>query len=515
MPAAQHSVLGTQQFDAYWLPGLRDEEVGEWRTLEFGARGEVALRVPVLTAGGLAAVMERAAAARDAYLAEAPVAHVAASIDRAVSRWLDPYSRWRRLAERALPAITGYSAPMVRKGLPGYLATFRLENLWRMLESELGDPRYLDGFQPRGRLGGRSRAYGPRLATHVFAGNVPGLAAQSLVAALLAKAACLGKAASEEPLFPALFAASLAEVDRRLGECLAIAWWPGGTEALEAVAFGRADAVIAYGSEATIGSIRARVPAETRFVAYNHKLSFGVVGREALAAEQVGETAARAAYDAAKYDQQGCLSPHLFYVERGGATQPRAFAAALARAMAAAEAGMPRGRLTLDEAAAIREARAAVEFRALDDGGVEVHASEGGTAWTVVYDEDPAFVASCLNRTVRVKPVDDVAAVPGLLAPVRRYLQTAGVALPDARLVALADRLGRLGLDRVCPLGQMPDPSPGWHHDGRYNVLDLLRWTDVEAPTSAGRWEFEHPEGGIYGVARRGAESQVLSGESG
>jgi hypothetical protein len=45
----------------------------------------------------------------------------------------------------------------------------------------------------------------------------------------------------------------------------------------------------------------------------------------------------------------------------------------------------------------------------------------------------------------------------------------------------------------------MPDPSPGWHHDGRYNVLDLLRWTDVEAPTSAGRWEFEHPEGGIYG----------------
>jgi hypothetical protein len=100
---------------------------------------------------------------------------------------------------------------------------------------------------------------------------------------------------------------------------------------------------------------------------------------------------------------------------------------------------------------------------------------------------------------VRVKPVDDAVAVPDLLGPVQRYLQTAGVALPEPRLLALADRLGRLGLDRVCPLGQMPDPSPGWHHDGRYNVLDLLRWTDVEAPTSAGRWEFEHPEGGIYG----------------
>jgi len=489
-----------QRFEAYWLPGLRADEVAEWRTLAFGASEEVALRVPVLTPGGLAAVMARAAAARDAYLAEAPVAQVAASIDRAVSRWLDPFSRWRRLAERALPAITGYSAPMVRKGLPGYLATFRRENLWRMLEAELGDPRYLDGFQPRGRLGGRSRAYGPRLATHVFAGNVPGLPAQSLVAALLAKAACLGKAASEEPLFPALFAASLAEVDPRLGACLAVTWWPGGTEALEAVAFGEADAVIAYGSEATINSIRARVGPGTRFVAYNHKLSFGVIGREALAPEQVAETAARAAYDVAKYDQQGCLSPHLFYVERGGATTPRAFAAALAGAMAAAELAMPRGRLTLDEAAAIREARTSSEVRALDDDGVEVHASAGGTAWTVIYDEDATFVASCLNRTVRVKPVDDALDVPALLGPVQRYLQTAGVALPEPRLLALADRLGRLGLDRVCPLGQMPDPSPGWHHDGRYNVLDLLRWTDVEAPASAGRWEFEHPAAGIYGV---------------
>jgi hypothetical protein len=458
--------------------------------------------VPVLTVAGLAAVMARVAAARDAYLAEAPIDRVAASIDRAVSRWLDPFSRWRRLAEQALPAITGYSAPMVRKGLPGYLATFRRENLWRMLASELGDPRYLDGFQPRGRLGGRSRAYGPCLVTHVFAGNVPGLPAQSLVAALLAKAGCLGKAASEEPLFSALFAASLAEVDPRLGACLAVTWWPGGTEALESVAFGQADAVIAYGSEATIGSIRARVPGGTRFVAYNHKLSFGVIGREALAPAKVAETAARAAYDAAKYDQQGCLSPHLFYVERGGPTTPRAFAALLAQAMAAAEAAMPRGRLTLDEAAAIREARASGEVRALADDAVAVHASDGGTAWTVIYDENPLFVASCLNRTVRVKPIADVLTVPDLLGPVRRYLQTVGVALPEPRLLALADRLGRLGLDRVCPLGQMPDPSPGWHHDGRYNVLDLLRWTDLEAPTSAGRWEFEHPEGGIYGIAR-------------
>jgi hypothetical protein len=485
--------------DAWWLPGLDPADVSEWRTLSFGDEPQVELRLPLLGPDQLAATMERVATARDAYLAELPIAEVVSRIDRAISRWLDPFSRWRRLAERALPAITGYSEPMVRKGLPGYLATFRQENLWRLLEAELGDPRYLDEFRPRGRLGGCCRAFGPRLTTHVFAGNVPGLPAQSLVCALLAKSACLGKAASEEPLFPALFAASIAEVDPQLGACLAILWWPGGDEALEQVAFGRADAVIAYGSEAAISSVRARVPPGTRLVTYGHKLSFGVVGREALGREQLLDTAARAAYDLAKYDQQGCLSPHLFYVERGGEASSREFAAALAGALAQAERGMPRGRLTLEETTAIRELRAAAEFQALVGGETDLHTSADGTAWTVIHDADPAFSASCLNRAIRVKPVDDVAEVPALIAPVQRYLQTAGVALPDERLLALAEQLGRLGLDRVCPLGQMPDPSPGWHHDGRYNVLDLLRWTDVETATSAGRWEFEHPEGGIYG----------------
>src|SRR5690242_8902609 len=207
------------RLDAWWLPGLMASEVGSWRTHRFGVDDAIELRVPVLTPEQLGEMMERTAAARDAYLGTLPIERIVATVDRAVSRWLDPFSRWRRLAERALPAITGYSEPMVRKGLPGYLATFRAENLWRVLESELGDPAYLDEFRPRGRLGGRSRAYGPRLSTHVFAGNVPGLPAQSLLCALLAKAACLGKAGSEEPLFPALLAASLAEVDARLGEC--------------------------------------------------------------------------------------------------------------------------------------------------------------------------------------------------------------------------------------------------------------------------------------------------------
>src|SRR6266487_3779302 len=105
----------------YVLPGLEKADVSEWQTLRFG---ELELRFPRLTPEQLAAVMERVAAARDDYLAELPVMRVAELLDRAISRWLDPHSGWRRLAESAsggLPAVTGYPEVIVRKGLAGYL----------------------------------------------------------------------------------------------------------------------------------------------------------------------------------------------------------------------------------------------------------------------------------------------------------------------------------------------------------------------------------------------------------
>ncbi len=507
------------QVTPWVLPGLEPADVSDWRTLEFGVEaaprayavttpGEgregaksrhgdlpVRLRFPVLTPEQLGGVMERIAAARDGYLAELPVLRIAELLDRAVSRWLEPHSAWRQLAEQWLPLVTGYPGPVIRKGLAGYLATFRLENTRRLLEEELRDPRFLDELRPRGVVGGKSRAWGPRLTTHVFSGNVPGLPLQSLACALLTKSASLGKAASEEPLFPALFVQSLAEVDPELAACFGVTWWAGGDAALEDVAFGRADAVIAYGGVTAIDAIRARVPLGTRFVAYGHKLSFGVVGREWLTRERAAEAAERAGYDTAKYDQQGCLSPHLFYVEEGGEVSPRGFAELLASALGRYERAMPRGRIGLDEAAAIRELRSGYEFRE----NASLYESPGDTAWTVAYDEDPRFEPSCLNRTVRVKPVRDVLDAAELARPVRTYLQTCGVGLDSLRAEALATALGRLGLDRVCPLGRMPDPSPAWHHDGRFNLLDLLRWTDLEPDASGGRWEFAHPERGVYG----------------
>ncbi len=494
-----------------WLPGVPATDTGDWRTLAFsGGRsaedatlldgGSVLLRVPELSPEALTAVLQRVARARDQYLAELPVYRIVELLDRVASRWLDPASPYRREAEHLLPVITGYSEPAVRKSLIGMLASWRAENLRRLLEEELSDPEMLDGFRPRITGGaGHSRAFGPRTSVHVWSGNVPGLPAQSLAATLLVKSAALGKVSSAEPLFATLLAESIAEVDPRLAECLAVTWWPGGDEDRERAVLRHADAVIAYGGNDAISAIRERVPAASRFLAYGHKISFGAVAREALDAGQLSGSADAAAYDVAKYDQQGCLSPHVVYVERGGGATPRQFAAALGDALSRYAELVPRGALSLDERAAAAAVRSTAELRAMSGEAVQVIADPAG-GWTVLYDEDPAFSPSCLNRVVFVKPVDDLLPdVPAAVAPLRAHLQTCGMAGPQHRRLELADRLGPYGVDRVCPLGRMGDVAPTWHHDGRPVLLDLLRWTDVEPDGSAGHWEFAHPGEGLYG----------------
>jgi hypothetical protein len=298
---------------------------------------------------------------------------------------------------------------------------------------------------------------------------------------LLLKSASLGKSASEEPLFAALFARSLWDVCPEMGACIAVGWWQGGNVPLETAAFASADAVIAYGSESTTRDIQRRVPPEARFLAYSHKLSFGVIGRDVLGdTAQAEAMAQQAAYGISMFDQQGCVSPHLLYVERGGVIAPAQFAALLAQRMAAVQAKWPRGALSLEESTAIRHLRGAYEFRQLADETVQLWCSEPGTAWTVIYEETPIFTPSCLNRTVRVQPVDDLADVVQRVTPVRAYLQSVGMATAPDRRLRLAAALGRLGVTRISDLARMPWPRLTWHHDGRGNLLDLVRWTDIE-----------------------------------
>ena len=182
----------------------------------------------------------------------------------------------------------------------------------------------------------------------------------------------------------------------------------------------------------------------------------------------------------------GCLSPHAFYVENGGRVSPEHFAEALAAALAAREQAEPRGPVTPAAAAAISKRRAFYEVRAAHSRDTQLWSSAGSTAWTVVYESDPQFQFSCLNRFVYVKPVANLKEALESIEPIRGRVSTVGLAASGTNEHALAQRLAQWGVTRICPLGRMQRPPLAWRHDGRPSLGDLVTWTDWEAPT---RWE--------------------------
>ena len=467
---------------AGYLPGLRADEV-TWQTLGFeGQGGGVEVAVPMLSEAQIIALTQRVRIASRSYLKSLPVAQIVDTIDQAIHRLLDPQDPWRRKADSVLPRVTGYDAEMVRLGLTGYLKTFRKPQLLRFLAEDFGNPQTLDGFVPRPK-GGFSKAFGPDVALHVWAGNVPGLCLWSLISGLLVKSGTIGKVASAEPLLAGWFAQLLVEIDPNLADCLAVVWWKGGDESQEKIFFAQADLVLAYGGTATLAGVRRQVPVTTRFLPFGHKLSFGLVAASALDARKAPRAAQQAAYDVVRYDQQGCYSPHVFYVARGGKISPDEFSRYLAHELAALEKKYPRRSLSLGEAADLAAWRGAEEIRSLSPGGPQI-AGEGD--WTVVYNNDLQPLApGALNRTVRVVAVDQLADVMPLLEPHRAFLQTVGVAATPRELFELAEQLGRAGVTRICALGQMSSPEAGWHHDGRCSLLDLVQVVDIDHSAEA------------------------------
>jgi hypothetical protein len=107
-------------------------------------------------------------------------------------------------------------------------------------------------------------------------------------------------------------------------------------------------------------------------------------------------------------------------------------------------------------------------------------------AWSVAYVEDAEDLApSGLNRTIKIVAVDTLDDIASRIAPYKAFLQTVGIAAPPEELYRLADLLGQVGVTRISALGQMTAPEAGWHHDGRFNLLDLVTLTEIEHSAEA------------------------------
>ena len=405
------------------------------------------------------------------------------------AEWLRPENQFRRLALESAPA-TGFSRETLVRGLDGFFRQFTPENFRRLFAQEFGDASSVTGDDWQaasdaagpGRSAGSPRHFwrGPKCLVHVAAGNLPNPALMSLTLGLLTRSAQFMKCASGASLLPRLFAHSLYELDRKLGACLEIAEWRGGRRELESVLFYEADCLTATGSDETLTAVRAQLPTHVRFLGYGHRVSFGFITREVLCAEGIAAVVARAVDDVVAWDQHGCLSPHVIYVEERGTVESDEFAGLLAVELAKREASEPRAKISTDAAAVIASRRATYEALAAHRGDIKIWSSQGSTAWTVVFEHDVRFQFSCLNRFIYVKPVPDLMAVMQGVDEIHGMVSTVGIAAPREKAKELARQFARWGATRICPLGQMQNPPLTWRHDGRPALGDLVTWTDFE-----------------------------------
>ena len=398
--------------------------------------------------------------------------------------WLQSDNSFRKLALELGPEKTGFSRATLAKGLDNFFRQLSRDKFHSLLQQEFGDTKRLDKFvatSAEEKSNRAAMATGPEFLVHIAAGNIPNPTLTSIAFGLLTRSAQFVKCARGSSFLPRMFAHSIYDADPKLGACLEIAEWRGGSAALENALFAEADCVTATGGDETLAVIRAQLPVKTRFLGYGHRVSFGFVAGEVLHGPRVKNIAAAAADDVVAWNQLGCLSPHVIYVEAGGEASPDRFAELLADELERREQIEPRGELAAEHAVAITSRRGIYEVRAAHSPETTQHwCSKNSTAWTVVYEADARFQMSCLNRFIYVKAVANLTAALQGADDIRGKVSTVGIAEPEEKMDEIATQLARWGATRVCPLGQMQNPPLTWRHDGRPALGDLVMWTDWE-----------------------------------
>jgi hypothetical protein len=421
---------------------------------------------------------------REHYLASRSTDSLVKILDEVAESWLQLHNPFRKLALEYGPEKTGFSRAILAKGLDNFFRQLTRDNFHSLLQQEFNHVHRLDKFvatSTEEKSNRAAMAVGPEFIVHIAAGNIPNPTLTSIVFGLLTRSAQFVKCASGSSFLPRMFAHSIYDADPKLGACLEVAEWRGGNAALESALFAEADCVTATGGDETLAAIRAQLPIKTRLLGYGHRVSFGFVAGEVLHGSRAKKIVAAAADDVVAWNQLGCLSPHVIYVEAGGEVSPENFAELLADELERREQTEPRGELAAEHAAVIASRRGIYEVRAAHSPETTRHwCSKDSTAWTVVYEADTRFQMSCLNRFIYVKAVSDLTAAMQGADEIRGKVSTVGIAAPEEKTNEIAMQLARWGATRVCPLGRMQNPPLMWRHDGRPALGDLITWTDLE-----------------------------------
>ncbi|WJV47462.1 acyl-CoA reductase [Streptomyces flavofungini] len=351
------------------------------------------------------------------------------------------------------------------------------EGLERKLRAELGDvrPDRLTRPNPR-RL--TFETWAPvGLVVHVAPGNAPTVGALTVVEGLLSGNVNVVKVPGSDGLFTHELLAALADCDPTgliRTYSVVLRFGSDRTDWLRLLC-GAADAVAVWGGEAAVEGVAAHVPPGCRLVEWGHKISFAYLTAAAWARP---DTLRALADDVCRMEQQACSSPQVIYLDTDDTDEVFAFADRFAPALSEASARIPAPHLGLAEQAEITNTEIVAELEE-HLGLTRVTAAPDGS-WRIIADTRPGLRASPLFRSVWVKPLPRER-IPAVLRPMRRYLQTVGLAADRPDTAELTRTLFGAGALRVTAPGSQLDSYSGEPHDGVYALQRYSRRVSLQA----------------------------------
>ncbi|MCX5181112.1 acyl-CoA reductase [Streptomyces virginiae] len=352
--------------------------------------------------------------------------------------------------------------------------------LTRKLRRELGSPTpgRLNRADPRETV---YEAWAPvGMVAHIAPGNAATVAPLSIVEGLLAGNVNVLKTSSDDTLLTQHLMAELAALDPSgaLAARIVVLRFPSSRQEWLRLMCAPADAVAVWGGEAAVEGVAAHVPAGCRLVEWGHRISFAYLTADAWS--DAG-TLDALADDVCLYEQEACSSPQVVYLDTEDEDEVFGFAERFAAVLATrppAATGAPAEEPDPAESAELTttELMARLEEHL---GLTRVFAAPDGS-WRVMADTRSPLTASPLHRSVWVKPLPRKRLI-ATLRPMRRYLQTAGVAGSATDIAELSRTALAAGVTRVTPVGAMLRSYAGEPHDGVYALQRYSRRVAVQA----------------------------------
>lgn len=288
----------------------------------------------------------------------------------------------------------------------------------------------------------------------VLAGNTPLLAWPVLHHAVELGVSVIVKQSRDELVWTRLFVETLAEIDPEVAARIHLMLFPGDDPRTKTLVQG-ARAVIAYGSDTTIQALRSITPATTPFLGFGHALSVALWPTDSATLPYWLAT------DVLLYDQAGCLSPHVVFVE----PQQNIVSALDAGFRHAVRDLVVEPRTDPAQCYAIREAR----DLALMDGCL-VSGDDGLRYTLIVHPRSCSHPKPVGLGVLHLIPIERIEDFIGFLGEYSGSVSCVGVAGHITKEVRMA--AWNAGASRVCRIGQMQTPPLNWRNGG----VDLRKW---------------------------------------